>query len=145
MKLSKLMLVYIFLILSVTSFGGVSEDYERELSKLKKQYEAKLDNDYSTFGMLSAAEDYYNELDKVLNKSYKELRAVLGDEEKIALRDSQREWIKFRDKEIEFSATLYSKKDGTMYRLFTPGMKIELIKNRIDIFVGYLIYEKEEF
>ncbi|MGL4534849.1 MAG: lysozyme inhibitor LprI family protein, partial [Fusobacteriaceae bacterium] len=107
--------------------------------------EAKLDNDYSTFGMLSAAEDYYNELDKVLNKSYKELRAVLGDEEKIALRDSQREWIKFRDKEIEFSATLYSKKDGTMYRLFTPGMKIELIKNRIDIFVGYLIYEKEEF
>ncbi|MGL6120220.1 MAG: lysozyme inhibitor LprI family protein [Fusobacteriaceae bacterium] len=145
MKVSKLMLVYIFLILSVTSFGGVSEDYERELSKLEKQYEAKLDNDYSTFGMLSAAEDYYNELDKVLNKSYKELRAVLGDEEKIALRDSQREWIKFRDKEIEFSATLYSKKDGTMYRLFTPGMKIELIKNRIDIFVGYLIYEKEEF
>ncbi|MGL6167481.1 MAG: lysozyme inhibitor LprI family protein, partial [Fusobacteriaceae bacterium] len=111
MKVSKLILVYIFLILSVTSFGGVSEDYERELSKLKKQYEANLDNDYSTFGMLSAAEDYYNELDKVLNKSYKELRAVLGDEEKIALRDSQREWIKFRDKEIEFSATLYSKKD----------------------------------
>ncbi|MGL6168056.1 MAG: lysozyme inhibitor LprI family protein [Fusobacteriaceae bacterium] len=141
MKVSKLILVYIFLILSVTSFGGVSEDYERELSNLEKQYELKLDEDYSTFGKLSASADYYEELDKVLNKSYKELMAILGTEEKIALRNSQREWIKFKDKEIEFSETLYSKKEGTIYRQLTPIIMIDLIKNRINELVSYLGYE----
>ncbi|MGL5055973.1 MAG: lysozyme inhibitor LprI family protein, partial [Fusobacteriaceae bacterium] len=115
LKLQKLKILSICLILSTISFAGVSEDYDIELSILEKQYEEKLDNDYSTIGMLRAMEEYYSELDKVLNKSYKELMAILSDEDKIALRDSQRAWIKFRDEQIEFSAKLYSKKEGTLH------------------------------
>lgn len=143
MKLQKLKILYICLILSTMSFAGVSEDYDMELSILEKQYEEKLDNDYSTMGMLKAMEEYYNELDKVLNKSYKELMAVLSDEDKIALRDSQRAWIKFRDEQIEFSAKLYSKKEGTLWRQFTPRTMLNMMNNRINELVNCLAYEKD--
>ncbi|MGL6120249.1 MAG: lysozyme inhibitor LprI family protein [Fusobacteriaceae bacterium] len=139
----KKLLFISFLILSTISFSGVSEDYDIELSILEKQYEEKLDNDYSTLGMLGAMEEYYNELDKVLNKSYKELMAVLSNDDKKALRDSQRAWIKFRDSQIEFSANLYSKKDGTIWRQFTPRIMIDMMENRIDEIVDYLAYEKD--
>lgn len=139
----KKLLFLSFIILSTISFAGVSEDYDMELSILEKQYEEKLDNDYSTMGMLRAMEEYYNELDKVLNKSYKELMAVLSDEDKIALRDSQRAWIKFRDEQIEFSAKLYSKKEGTLWRQFTPKIMLNMMNNRINELVNCLAYEKD--
>ncbi|MGL6023415.1 MAG: lysozyme inhibitor LprI family protein, partial [Cetobacterium sp.] len=133
----------IFFILSILSFSGVSEDYNIELSRLEKQYEEKLDNDYSTHGMLSAMDEYYKELDKVLNKSYKELMSVLSEDDKIALRDSQRTWIKFRDKQIEFSRNLYSKKSGTIWSQFTPRIMIDMMNNRIHELVNCLAYEKD--
>lgn len=139
----KKLLFLSFMILSTMSFAGVSEDYDMELSILEKQYEEKLDNDYSTMGMLRAMEEYYNELDKVLNKSYKELMAVLSDEDKIALRDSQRAWIKFRDEQIEFSAKLYSKKEGTLWRQFTPKIMLNMMNNRINELVNCLAFEKD--
>lgn len=139
----KKLLFLSFIILSTMSFAGVSEDYDMELSILEKQYEEKLDNDYSTMGMLRAMEEYYNELDKVLNKSYKELMAVLSDEDKIALRDSQRAWIKFRDEQIEFSAKLYSKKEGTLWRQFTPKIMLNMMNNRINELVNCLAFEKD--
>lgn len=139
----KKLLFLSFMILSTISFAGVSEDYDMELSILEKQYEEKLDNDYSTMGMLRAMEEYYNELDKVLNKSYKELMAILSDEDKIALRDSQRAWIKFRDEQIEFSAKLYSKKEGTLWRQFTPKIMLNMMNNRINELVNCLAYEKD--
>ncbi|MGL4998398.1 MAG: lysozyme inhibitor LprI family protein [Cetobacterium sp.] len=143
MKLQKLKILSICLILSTMSLAGVSEYYDIELSILEKQYEEKLDNDYSTIGMLRAMEEYYNELDKVLNKSYKELMAILSDEDKIALRDSQRAWIKFRDEQIEFSAKLYSKKEGTLWRQFTPRIMLNMMNNRINELVNCLAYEKD--
>lgn len=139
------MLIFIFFIaFSITSIGSVTEEYNKELLLLEKQYEKNMAEDYSTTGMVIATNDYYDELDKVLNKVYKELMATLSPEEKISLRDSQRAWIKFREKEVAFSADLYSKKEGTIYRLFTPANRVSLMKNRIMDLVGYLSTQKDE-
>ena len=40
--------------------------------------------------------------DAALNKIYKQLAAKLDGKEKTALRDAQRAWIAFRDKECEY-------------------------------------------
>ena len=82
--------------------------------------------------------------DKVLNKVYKELMTTLDDEGKVALRDSQREWIKFRDKEVAFAANLYSKKDGSIWKLSTPNVMTNLMENRIRELASYIGDQRDE-
>lgn len=138
--------IFIFFIsLSMTSLGGTVEDYEKEISKLEKQCKEKMSEDYSTTGMVLAIQEYYEKLDKVLNKVYKELMLTLDEEGKVALRDSQREWIKFRDKEIAFAANLYSKKNGSIWRLSTPSIMTNLMENRITELARYLGDQRDEF
>lgn len=146
MKLVFRIFIFMFFIIFLfnVSLGSVTEEYNNELLLLEKQYEKNMSEDYSTTGMVIATNDYYDELDKVLNKVYKELMATLSPDEKIALRDSQRAWIKFREKEVAFSADLYSKKEGTIYRLFTPANRVSLMKNRIMDLVSYLSTQKDE-
>lgn len=134
----------LFIVLSINSLGGVLENYESDLSRLEKQYEEEIDKDYSTTGMVLAGQKYYEELDEILNKCYKELMATLDDEEKVALKESQREWIKFKDKELKFAANLYSKKDGSIWRLSTPRVAINLMINRIKELSIYLSDQKDE-
>lgn len=69
---------------------------------------------------------------------------TLDDEEKVALRDSQREWIKFRDKEIDFAENLYSKKDGSIWRLSTPNVMTNLMENRIRELASYVGDQRDE-
>lgn len=69
----------------------------------------------------------------------------LNDEEKKTLRESQREWVKFKEKEINFASELYSKKDGTIWRLYPPGRMIELTEDRIEQLVGYLSDQRKKF
>ncbi|MHA5068323.1 lysozyme inhibitor LprI family protein [Cetobacterium somerae] len=146
MKFGFKIFIFMFFIISLfnVSLGSVTEEYSNTFILLEKQYEKNMAEDYSITGMVIATNDYYDELDKVLNKVYKELMATLTPDEKIALRDSQRAWIKFREKEVAFSADLYSKKEGTIYRLFTPANRISLMKNRIMDLIDYLSAQKDE-
>ena len=139
----RLIAIATFISLTIISLGGVLEDYKADISRLEKQYKENLDKEYSTAGMVSASQNYYKELDKILNKCYKELMETLDEEGKIALRDSQREWIKFRDKEIDFAVNLYSKKDGTIWRLSPPRIMINLVTNRIKELSLYLSDQKD--
>ena len=70
--------------------------------------------------------------------------ATLNPEEKISLRYSQRARINSRKKEIVFSADFYGKKQRTIYRLFTPDNRINLMKNWIMNLIGYLNIQKDK-
>lgn len=80
----KMPIFILFIALSISSLGGVVDDYEKEISRLEKQCEEKMSKDYSTTGMVLATQEYYEELDKVLNKVYKELMITLDDDGKVA-------------------------------------------------------------
>lgn len=140
----KMPIFILFIALSITSLGGIVDDYEKEISRLEKQCEEKMSKDYSTTGMVLATQEYYEELDKVLNKVYKELMITLDDKGKMTLRDSQREWIKFRDKEVAFAANLYSKKDGSIWKLSTPNIMTNLMENRIRELASYIGDQRDE-
>lgn len=130
-----------FMVFSIVSLSQSAENYKLELNKLNQEYEKN--EDYTTVGMLEAAEKYYIELDELLNRCYKELSSQLDEKDKKALLNSQREWIKYRDKEIEFAQLFYSKKEGTMWLLFPVGEKIDLVKNRINDLINYLLAKEE--
>ena len=52
-----------------------------------------------------------------------------------------RNQIKFRNKEV---ASLYSKKDGSIWRLLTPSLMTNLMENRIRELASYIGNQRNE-
>jgi len=68
--------------------------------------------------------------DAELNKTFKLLLAKLDSSEQRELRDSQRQWIIYKDKEIKFFTDIYGKRDGTMWNLAISDKRMQLIRQR---------------
>ena len=95
--------------------------------------------------------------DQRLNVNYKKLMSLLSDEKKILLRNKQREWIKYRDKEAlsvtfwnpetgEVEDKIYysswwemSQAEGKIFFLMIRGPPRELTKKRADELADMLI------
>jgi len=95
--------------------------------------------------------------DRRLNVNYKKLMSLLSDEKKILLRNKQREWIKYRDKEAlsmtclnretgevvdkNYYSSWYemSKEEGKMGELCYQSTMRELTKKRADELADMLI------
>ena len=92
--------------------------------------------------------------DRRLNVNYKKLMSLLSDEKKILLRNKQREWIKYRDKEAlsmpdffgEVGDKIYyssweemSQEEGKMGELSYQSTMRELTKKRADELADMLI------
>ncbi len=54
-----------------------------------------------TGSMAFCLDKEYKDADKALNISFKKVRSKLTKEQKLALRDAQRSWIKYRDSNCE--------------------------------------------
>ena len=84
----------------------------------------------STHGLVAAYNKALKSWDKELNKQYQKLMAGLDAEGKATLKDSQRAWIVYRDKEIANLGEFYSKVSGTMFRTISAAAVTNLTKNR---------------
>ncbi|MBF0546624.1 MAG: DUF1311 domain-containing protein [Candidatus Riflebacteria bacterium] len=94
--------------------------------------EKMMDQDSSTAGMIQALAKGCELWDKELNKQYSILVKLLAnDKEAIQeLKESQNLWLKHRDAEKKLIASIYGKKEGTMYRPMAVEAEMELIKQR---------------
>ena len=68
--------------------------------------------------------------DLELNKNYQKLLNILTAEQKEKLKLTQREWVEYRDKEIEFSNQLYYDMQGTMWIPIAAETKLDLTRKR---------------
>ncbi|HOT74269.1 MAG TPA: DUF1311 domain-containing protein [Candidatus Wallbacteria bacterium] len=109
------------------AFAGESETPKHEIDIF---VEKAMDKDPSTAGMIAATEEGEKKWDAELNKYYKLLMGAVDKESQAALKKAQLAWITFRDAEFEMIATLYSKKEGTMYRVIAAGARMEVVKKR---------------
>ncbi len=66
--------------------------------------------------------------DSVLNSEYSQLMEVLDEEQKITLRNTQREWIRFRDHMTESFYEIYGKNDGTLWKVIIAEEKMKLTR-----------------
>ena len=94
------------------------------------QFGKDIDKNNSTHGMVAAYEKALKNWDKELNKQYQKLMAGLDEAGKASLKDSQRAWIVYRDKEIHNIGEFYSKVKGTMFRTISASARTRLTKNR---------------
>jgi uncharacterized protein YecT (DUF1311 family) len=76
-----------------------------------------------------AANVKYKKADAELNKVYKQLMAILDQNEKILLIQAEKDWIKYRDSHCKFDASQYE--GGSIQPLIYFTCLEELTKKRI--------------
>jgi uncharacterized protein YecT (DUF1311 family) len=119
----------------------VSINFQCDTFKIERLLALRIEIDYSTSGMVQAIYDAEVEYDKLLNKYYQLLVKKLNDADKEILKQSQRNWIQFRDSERNFNNEI-SKDEysggGTMQRIIVSSGYLEITKKRVFELYSYL-------
>lgn len=84
----------------------------------------------STVAMSQCLNDALAEWDLELNATYKLLQTKLDSKAEQKLKDSQRQWIKFKQKEVELINATYGKANGTMWQVIKMDKILEITRNR---------------
>jgi len=131
----KLMLTFIVL-LSVNMVFGQSEEEHQIDIELRGCLNS--DENYTTKAMTSCVLTATKQWDDELNKKYQELLPLLTKDQKKMMKNSQRQWINYRDSEMQFSNKLYTDMQGTMWIPISAETKLELTKQRTLELSGYI-------
>jgi uncharacterized protein YecT (DUF1311 family) len=86
--------------------------------------------DPSTRGMREAINQAEAMWDKEMNRAYQQLMRTLPGAQKLALQQSQRNWLKFRDAERETIASIVLSQEGTMHQLTAADKSLTLVRQR---------------
>ncbi|MFN8355476.1 MAG: lysozyme inhibitor LprI family protein [Spirosomataceae bacterium] len=113
----------------VFSTACLAQDKEQK-STIDAALEKCMDKNPSTHGTMSCIIEAQKQWDAELNKHYKTLNLKLNPEQKAALLNAQREWIKWRDLEFKSIDALYSTLEGTMFQPMQLNSKMEVVKQR---------------
>jgi len=97
-----------------------------------------MEKDPSTRGMNNCLGQAYEKWDLELNRVYQDLSGRLGVEARRVLREAQRAWIAFRDRELAWLARFYGGLDGTMYANMLAADRVDLVKRRVLELASYL-------
>lgn len=95
----------------------------------------------STMGMNQATRNAEKSYDKLLNKYYGKLLNMLQGEDKLKLKTSQRNWIKFRDSEKQINYALGDEQytgGGTIHSIFVANKTTEITRQRVFELYHYL-------
>ena len=86
----------------------------------------------------------YKKADAELNKVYKELREALSDEQKAKLKEVQLLWLKYRDANAEFAASMYE--GGSIAPMVYSGAMTTSTEHRVGELKNLFIegYPEEE-
>lgn len=116
--------------------------YAKDTFLLNNIWTLQADADQTTYGMARAAYDCESGYDQLLNKYYIILLKKLSKEDQLMLKESQRNWIKFRDSERLLSQRLtdpiYSG-GGTIQQLIYSSWTVSLTQKRVEELVDYLM------
>ena len=131
-------LLITFLLLFTLSFNLYSQD-EPDKHRIDIQLEECLNDEWtvSTVDIMICVDNALNEWDKELNAVYQKLMKKLSAEQKTTLREAQKEWIKFRDREYDNIDSIYNM-DGTMWGQVRLMEKLEIVKSRTLSLTKYL-------
>lgn len=128
-----------FLLISTIGYASIESDYQNELKAVEKKVNAVMDS--STAGETNAEILRYKEMDKLLNKYYNlVLKSLTTKEQKIWFKNSQRDWIKFRDTQFKFNDKFLATVQGTNWNIEEQKMKNLILKHRVDELVEYLVW-----
>jgi len=126
--------ILIFLFLSVVAFSQTKKEYPIDVLESKCLNKENLSNADMCNCTIQARESW----DKELNKYYNLLKTKLPKEAFETLKESQKQWLVYRDKEYAFiSKYFYEVQQGTMWYAVAENRKKEIVKSRAVELEGY--------
>lgn len=121
--------VVIFTItLSTYSSAGITANSQKK-DPIEKWVEEQIAKDPSTAGEIHAYDKGSEMWDKELNSIYKELMKRLDKHQQTALKEAQRNWIKYRDAEYQAIGQIIQRLEGTMW-LPVPSARLYKINRQ---------------
>lgn len=138
----KRVLIVVFLLMIFAAGSGFAGEKEKQHS-IDAWLEKCVASDSSTNGMTKCAIEANTMWDKEMNRTYKELMKKLPEKQKTLLKQSQIQWVKFRDAEFNFINEFYGNFEGTIWQNILAGEKITVVKKRTLNLQVYLNYLKE--
>lgn len=124
---------------SLTKAGGdyttaLDIEFKTDVYRIEKLADKKIQIDFSTAGMTNAVFELNDNYDKLLNKYYAILMKKLNSKDQDKLKASQRNWLKFRDSEIELIGII-SKEEytggGTIQSNIRASRICDLTRDRV--------------
>ena len=109
------------------SSGTYTKELESRMEKLEKEMQSKLDSGV-TSEMINANSELYEAWDAELNKVYKLLMERLSKDKKEKLRNSQRAWIKSKEKKANEASK--EADGGTLAGVLYSGTLASMTKER---------------
>ncbi|KAF2331646.1 lysozyme inhibitor LprI family protein [Flavobacterium nitrogenifigens] len=123
----KKIFVLIFLLLSIVAFSQTKKENPIDVLESKCLNKDNISNADMCNCTIQARESW----DKELNKYYNLLKTKLPKEAFETLKESQKQWLVYRDKEYNFiSKYFYEVKQGTMWYAVAENKKKEIVKTR---------------
>jgi len=108
----------------------ISSQALADSTQIDSDLEQCIEADSTTAGMVNCSYKAYSLWDKELNANYKHLIDVLPPSKKQQLRNSQKQWLVFRDAEFKTIDSVYSILDGTMYIPMRVSDRTQIVKAR---------------
>ena len=116
-------------------------EFKCDAYKVRELRKRRISIDWTTVGMSKAVYDEERAYDSLLNKYYQVLLSKLTAEDQLKLRESQRNWLKFRDSERELNGII-SKDEysggGTIQSNLRAAGYCEITEKRLFEIVAYL-------
>ena len=114
------------------SFIALSQTKEKNYSIDNELSKCLNKKDISNAEMCNCNISAKNSWDKELNRYYNLLMTKLPVKAKEDLKQSQKIWISYREKEFKFISTYYYEaKEGTMWYGIAEEKKMDFVKNRV--------------
>lgn len=123
---------FFFCIYTTSKAQEAQKSYPIDI-RLQKCIEA----DGSTVSMVECTQKAQKEWDNELNKYYKLLLAKLSVTEQVTLRESQRQWLVYKEKETKFFTKVYGSQEGSMWDVAIEDRKLNIIRTRAIEFIDY--------
>lgn len=110
---------------------SVAENIYESKRRIDIWKEKSLKNASTTEEILSVNAEAYKKWDKALNVVYRSLINKIPEKDKKLLRESQRNWISYRDSEFKFMPVHILRAGGSLSRVIYFERKVAFIRNRV--------------
>jgi uncharacterized protein YecT (DUF1311 family) len=113
-------------------YGHAYAQSEQKKDKIDLELTQCLDKkeNQNTVGMCDCANEATEQWDKKLNEVYKRLLNKLDATGKNKLKEAQRQWVVFKEKEVEMVRATYGAQDGTIWQITIADRVMNITRQR---------------
>jgi uncharacterized protein YecT (DUF1311 family) len=127
--------------IDTNDYSASFRQFMTDTFKVERLAAGMLDYDYSTYGINNALDQMLKGYDGLLNKYYQQLMSKLSVSDKEVLKESQRNWLAYRDAELKLLGVLikeeYSGGGSIQSNLLGASYAERIIKRVVELFQMY--------